>query len=220
MDKLGRLLNLDIGKVTESILGEPYDSNPDTLDLYFYLCKKYSEAKRGLLLANNDSTYESSIERYIDILKDLNFIEIFEGYFINKNEEEILQVHFNYELGILLVFDSFNGLLNSSKYYFNWIPNATFPSYINLFDEPTILKDGKDKWLFYGGNDCREAIKYKINILKEEGKFLKPWKVSPKHFNLVTFTKKEQGSKEHLTKQRLNRLPEEARKIINICIEE
>jgi len=69
--------------------------------------------------------------------------------------------------------------------------------------------------IWSGDHDCREALKFNINNLIENGTFIKKWKNQPFLWLLHYMDHKEDGyDHEAITKERISRLPEDVQQII------
>lgn len=75
-----------------------------------------------------------------------------------------------------------------------------------------------DKDLYYiwcGDHDCREALKFNINRMVENGTFLKKWKKKPFMWLLHHMDSKQEGySYEEINEQRIKMLPEDVQELI------
>lgn len=79
------------------------------------------------------------------------------------------------------------------------------------------IKDNNLKTIWVGDHDCREAIKNNINLMAQNGTFLKKWKKQPFLYLLHhRDTKIENYSYKEINQKRLNRLPDYVKECILI----
>jgi len=138
-----------------------------------------SKRKQEMLEGLNDTTLNMKTEDYIICIQSIGFKRVLEIPFhtlhCGKERDDTFYL-FWHDDGLLLRMDTFSGNRNTADIYFNYSPN-----------DQTRLWDGIDgcsggfsgeegKYFFVGSIDAREALKYKLQKIRAQGKFLNPWK--------------------------------------------
>lgn len=131
LEAVDKLLKFDGLSIAEKITNTDYKSNEDTVWLGMALQMSNNEKLKTLLNANDDTFFSNTVSDYIRKITSIGFKEIYTEDFIytpdygDKNpQQEKMYCFFQYELGILLSFDTFDGeRVNSGKFYYNWSPN-------------------------------------------------------------------------------------------------
>lgn len=183
--------------------------------------------ERAIEIAMNHNCV-STEQDYLRIVESIGFKSILIEPFINEDGiEERLHIMWNENHSILLVFDTYTWgddgswakagesvpppSINGGHFYYNWIPNADCKTHC------TSSGGYVDDHVWSGDHDCREAIKFNIGRLLENGRFVKEWKEAPFLWLLHYMdTKKEGYDYKKINKERLSKLPEQVLKAMNI----
>ena len=203
------LFNYDPLDEAESLTGKSYKDDKETMGLGFLLMQASKHVKELKLKETNDTTLTNEISNYIKIIEDFGFNKVYEEIFVIENREE--KQYMYWVDGILLVFDTHYGYINGSSFYYNWVPNKD-TEYYKYISSGGFAKDNKT-WL--GNHDGREAIKYKINQLKCNGKILKVW--NEQMFLWLCHygdTKNEEYDHKGIILDKIKRLPKEIQQAI------
>lgn len=167
-EELNKALNYDGLAEAERITGKSYKEDYITKFTGFDLHVRNVEAKRRMLESRKDSHYGTTLEEYTHIIQDLGFVLALVVPFQKEEKKETYQIWWQVE-GILLSFDTFCGdKVNGGNYYYNWQPN--------IKEYTDILSSGSwNNGIWIGSHDCREAIRFNIERLQQNGKFICPW---------------------------------------------
>jgi len=177
--------------------------------IFGYMHGLHSHLRYSILKLNDDTILKEDTNNYLKIAKDLGFEIALEFPYYGYNGDDItheyLYVLWHNDYGILLKFYTLQmltdvgvtkSIVQAGTLYYNYCPNNN--QYI-----PDVMGDGyfKDRtWI--GNNDCREALRLKMKLLKENGKFVVPWIKKPE-VNLCHFGENNKVS-DKATKERLN----------------
>lgn len=125
------ILSIDPLSEAEKITGKSYKEDKLTEGLGFLNHLQHGGRKRQLLESIGDTTFGSKIADYERVVKAGDFKLIYQESFLdnqygNEEREESLYVFYQYELGIVLTFDTYwnRTTINSGKFYYNWSPNV------------------------------------------------------------------------------------------------
>ncbi len=183
-------LNTDGLAEAEQITGKTYKESAETSALGFLLHRKNLDKKNKLLELLQDTGFTNELSDYLSILEKEGFKEIYSADFVcpghDLNEKHF--IFFNYEFGILLNFDTYDSSrVNGGHFYYNWKPkerlnwrdiNCTKSGGFHSITEDKNSKNLQD-FIWAGDHDCREALRFNIRQLKEQGNFVTPWKFKP-----------------------------------------
>lgn len=195
--QLTDLLKRDPIEIAEKIREESgYKADFDALALLLQMGK--SQQVNAALEQRDDTKLTNKLDRYIRIIKELGFVEVLNVPFTGSGwgDEATVQEYqkfFAHADGMLLIFDTFNGDgVNSAKVYYAHKPNdyradrdayssGGFDTISGVWPESRHDRNPDDMYWF-GDHDAREALRYKIQGLREAGQFLNPWP-TPKRGN-------------------------------------
>lgn len=210
-DTIGNLLKFDpVDFVEKNFDGEGVDR------LALGLAMGKGAAVQDLMKELEDSYNSMSVEDYLRVVQMEGFEPIFTHHFANSKGDgmETMYIMYKKSDGILLVFDTYYGNVNGGNFYYNWIPkDDSCLKYTSSYSSIDI-----DGFLLIAGyHDCREAIRFKIRMLKEHGEFLQNWVKRPFLWLLCHGDKDEDGKclpHEEINEKRISVLPEGIRKAI------
>lgn len=206
---LDELLRFDSLDRAEKITGKSYKEDEGTTLVGILLMQENTRAKESILKAQDDSTFSNELGRYKRIIAEEGFKNVLEVDFQGYDCLEKFFVYWHDD-GILLTFDTYGGKsVNGGKFKYNWKPNegADF----SVLSSHGGYVDG----VIAGDHDCREAIRYHIRRLREEGTFLNPWVKQPFLWLLhYQDTKVENYDYKAITAYRIAQLPEHVKKAI------
>jgi hypothetical protein len=219
------LLNFDALDTAEKITGKSYKTDKDTELLGLALLMGHKEEKKSRLAESCDTYFSQSLENYLSIVNELGFKLAYTEKIIpkTKDDKEDTYYIFYHPEGIILSFDSYwgNKSINGGNFYYNWRPN-------NIKNRSRLTSSGSfarydtenNDYIWSGYHDCREALRYNINRLREHGSFVTPWldcpilwfshygdKVSSDDFN------KRSEMYKTLSKLRMEAFPQEVKDI-------
>jgi hypothetical protein len=172
-EQITKALQTDGLAEAEKLTGKSYKDDKTTEALGMMMLMQNNADKDALLELSGDTTFSNKVDRYLRICESLGFKEVLVLPFMDKMSNRQQHQYVLFKPGVLLVFDTFfEDSVNSSHFYYNWIPK------IKIEDCYRLLSSGswKDKETWVGYHDGREALKYHIRQLEEHGKFLYPWK--------------------------------------------
>lgn len=142
------------------------------------------------LRAQDDTGHSNTVENYLRIVQDLGFEVVYQEPFTGKDwkdgeprYQEQLYLLACVREGLLLRFDTFGGgHVNSAALYFNWCRTDQAQSYTTPRPVPfsggyARLEDGRR--VCAGHIDAREALRYHLGLLREQGTFVTPWAEVP-----------------------------------------
>jgi hypothetical protein len=213
---LETLLRFDSLSRAEEITGKDSHSDENTMWTGLILMQANAKAKEAVLTAQNDSVFMNRLDRYFDVIAAEGFYKIFEMDIAETPGKFFVFWH---DDGILLKFDTYNAThVNSGKFYYNWKPNSDFDR--NVLSSHAGYNRGE---VIIGDHDCREAIRFHIRRLREEGRFVSPWEKRPSVFWMLHYKDYKDvlykwGEKpspyDLITAERVAMFPEHVRKAI------
>lgn len=179
MNELSQLLEYDSLNEAEKVTGKSYKEDNATGFLGMMLAIQNGEVKNAALKAQGDSTLLNTLSDYLTIIKAEGFEVVLTipfqraGY---KETDPLIDekwyVAFHKADSILLVFETYRGKsINGGNFYYNWKSNDPSLGGWNRILSTCYFKDG----VAIGSHDCREAIRYHIKQLRDNGTFLKQW---------------------------------------------
>jgi hypothetical protein len=214
-DKIGPRLRFDGLAEAERVTGTSYKESRGTQLLGMALHIAGNERKSAALRAAGDSCFGTTIEEYHQIIKRLGFLQVLNIPFTCRENTEAFQIWWHDTDAILLAFDTYGGKsVNGGKFYYNVkLPFASCEirssGHFLEFDEKA--KEG----IWSGDHDCREAIRYHVERLREEGDFVNPWKERPFIWLLHHGDTKVEGyDYKAINSERIAMLPENVRTAI------
>ena len=102
--------------------------------------------------------------------------------------------------------------VNSGHIYYNWAPNLTDKEWFNYTSSGKLHKD---KDVYIGSHDAREALRYHITMLREHGTFINPWIERPFLWLLHYADTKGEYDYEAINKARIDCLPDYVKQAIS-----
>lgn len=204
--ELEQLLSFDALDVSEKLIG---GNNGLSEAFGFALNLNVSQIKNKVLTEMEDTPFCCPMKYYLKVVKDLGFEMVLDIPFESDGMQEHFYILWNN--GMLLTCDTYNSVdRNSAKIYFNYIPeNGEFP-YRSSGGFSSVKKE-----VCHVCIDAREAIKFQITMLKEEGKILEKWVETPFLWLLHHGdTKDKSYDFNKINQERINMLPEEIRNAI------
>lgn len=204
---IANLLKFDGIDAAEKITGKSYKESEATKLLGVGLHIEHSKFVNAALDATGDSKFSNELIDYQKIILSIGFELALEIPFnacsyMSKSRDEKLFVYVNREKGILLTFDTFEGVhVNSGDFYYCWKP--TMPSdklhrvtssggfesekNPNWRRDPEFIGKKPDDFFWFGHHDCRQAIKHHISELEANGNFMPQWPSTLKKESMRTF---------------------------------
>lgn len=192
----------------ERLTDKSYKDDAATEELGFMLSIAANQNLNRALVEADDTTYSDDLERYLRIVKEEGFKEVlcipFEG---NLFKEESLKEKFFifwHEDGLLLSFETYREIrVNSGHVYFNWLGNDKYWPGVGCSGGCT----KEEPHVFIGDFDARVALRYNLNKMRQEGKFLSSWVERPWLWLLNYMDTKGEYDHEAITNSRLAMLP-------------
>ena len=133
--------------------------------------------KRETLESLGDTHYSIKFAKAAEIVEAYGFHQVGSVPFIDPSQyekkDQELRLYWHPELYALLVMETYGTSLNSGQVYFNWTPNDSDCGVLGGCSY-SYRKDG----VFPVHYDIRSALIYKLNQLRENGKFVK-WSETP-----------------------------------------
>lgn len=218
-DDLDRLMRFDPLDTAERITGREGDA---AMGLGMLLAWAHGDAKRWMLEQRDDTQLTNRVDRYLRICADLGFEHVLELPFTGRSwsGEEPPQEHLHilaHRDGMLLKFDTFGTRdVNGASVYYNWRPRdlsvgwdcTSSGSYHELDRE-------NNTGIWAGDHDAREALRRKIQRLRDNGEFLPRWRHRPFLWLLHHMdTKASDYDHEAINQERIALLPAWVREMI------
>lgn len=191
-EDLGKLLEADPLATAEAfgrLCGLDYD---DVSGLGLMMHISHRMRLNGALLEAGDTTLSNELQCYVDVITSMGFELVLDVPFMSTpwREEPVVQEHqFFYARrdGLLLIFDTYHcNAVNSAKVYYSWKPHPEFDRRAHSVTSSGGYRSNQD-WpehglpddaFWFGDHDGREALRYKIKGLEDNGQFLAPWPAS------------------------------------------
>jgi len=213
------MLAFDPIDTAERIMGRGSD---DATKLGMLLAMDHGRKKLAMLESLDDTTFANTVERYLRITGEMGFEEVLRLPFKGRawddgpapDEAMFILAHRD---GLLLKFDTYQTKdVNGASVYYNWQPNpgvdhwrVTSSGQYFDYDADT----GRGTWA--GDHDAREALRHKIQRLRDNGRFLSRWKQRPFMWLLHHMDTKEEGyDHDAINAERIGRLPDWVRTMI------
>lgn len=184
-NEFDNMLNLDPLLEAEKITGQSYKDDEETLSLGMLLHMAKSKQVREELSLRNDTHFRVSWDEALAIYEDLGFVEVFSEEFVDKgfykdepDKTEVFKVF--WRNGFLLTAESYSKqtTLNSSKIYYNWIPNDEKKAH-HYTSSGSYSKNSEDVLVWAGDHDAREGLRNIISNLESNGEILDQWQFVP-----------------------------------------
>lgn len=210
--KLEKLLKYDGLAEAEKDTGSSYKESPFTREMGLQNHLEHVVKKEEALLAADDTILNNDLGRYLEIAEDIGFRPVLEVPFVGhpvgseKTYKERLFVL--WRDGILLVFDTYlEERVNGGNFYYNWAPKDIKEAFHYT---STGGYDQRDPWIWSGHHDCREALRFHIRRLEENGQILPVWEKQPFMWLLHYMDRKTKDyDYQAINKARISKLPKE-----------
>ena len=163
----------------EKTTGQRWNDNPAVTALGMLNHMEIAKQRDELLMLTDDSTFSNTLERYLDVIGKEGFEQVLCVPFAGRQTSENLFIYWHPRDGILLRFDTYGGdHINGGHFYYNiWLDPKAYNARSSgqFVTEPR--DDGKRLWV--GDHDCREAIRFNIQTLRNHGEFIPKWQKRP-----------------------------------------
>lgn len=212
-----KLLSYDALAEAEKDTGSSYKESEFTQHIGFLNHLEHVQKKEEALVEADDTVFSNKLSRYLRIVKDIGFDLALEFPFVGRpsGSESVYdeRMFVFWRDGILLVFDTYlEDSVNGGKFYYNWIPNDYKEGYKYTSSGGYY---GEDPMFWAGDHDCREALRFHIRRLDENGKILPVWEKRPFLWLLNYMdTKDDKYDYEKINRDRIAMLPKEIQKAI------
>jgi hypothetical protein len=180
-EQLDKLLAFDPLAAAEKVTGvDHYSESDETMGLGVLLAQGHNRAKDRALLERGDTTFSSSLARYVAVIEGAGFERVLElpfaGQSLGETRDETLNI-FAHRDGLLLKFDTYGGTsVNGGKVWYNWRPSdPENPRRFDVTSSGHMRRDG----VWVGDHDCREALLYNLGRMRSLGDFVNPWAERP-----------------------------------------
>jgi len=178
-EDVDELLEFDPLDTAEKITGESCHTDKGTVGLGMLFAMKHNQHKSEVLEARGDTVFSMPLDKYLDIVKDLGFVQVMDVPFQTEHDGKMITEHLlaYWRKGLLLMFDTYGGdHINGGHLYFNWAPTNQKE---HVPSSGGCTKDAKGDKVIYGDFDCREALVHHIKFLEARGQILDPWVKQP-----------------------------------------
>lgn len=209
-DAIAEALAFDPLDTAERLTGRDYKTDEGTTLLGIALASEHGRRKQELLADSDDTHFGLKREQWEACIERAGFrlvlVEDIDG---TKDKFRIY-----WRDGLLLRTDSYfdDTSVNSAEVYFVWrgsrkdmAPCSNRPHEVN------------GEWIYSGGKDAREGIKYFLSAMADKGEFLNPWPVQPWLWLLSYKDPKTPGyDYKAICDARIARLPDDVRSAITV----
>lgn len=197
------ILRYDALQEAEAVTGKSYKDDKGTAALGLFLHVEHAEKKAAILRSMGDSLLRNTLKDYQQILQAIGLEKALEMpfagrvYNLEEAPEEKFFVYACRRRGLVLYFDTHLGdVVNSSTLHYCWVRPGDYPlktSSYHLYTSSGIFRSlggsgrvsfdeenptPEDQVYWEGYHDGREAIRYKISRLENNGVLLPVW---PEH---------------------------------------
>lgn len=214
-DEIAASLNFDPLAAAEQITGRSYKEDDGVGFLGMTLMANRSKALDAMLAG--DTRYGMKMDAMREIAKSDGYRQVLVvplvGTRSGEGLPESLEVWFDDRRGILLVFSSYMTTgLNEASVYYNWKPTS------ERWRELT-SSGGLQKGVWCGDHDARDAMRFNMRRLEQNGEFVTPWVHRP-YLSLMSYpdwtedAKTDLSSVSRIRDERLAMLPEDVRAAI------
>jgi hypothetical protein len=177
--RIKRAIEFDPINYVEKIEGGAVGENGRTTARALATHLSHSKEKEEILKSEGDTTLSMETEAYKEKVEEIGFEKIISEPF-ESPLSDVEETAFVYWLdGMLLFWDTFDGVRNSASIYSSAIVSENRDTYLPRKFGGSFQKiDGDVIWA--GKFDAREAIKYKVSRLLEwSEQVLSQWRVHP-----------------------------------------
>lgn len=208
MKELKQLLDFDPIATAENMLGGKGSDHAAMLGMG--LMAENNKAKNLALQEKNDTYSSLNAEDVFGVYGSLGFSELVNGEVQGTDDTW----HIFWNKGILLFCETYwgGGSMNSAKIFFNYKgPREAMYKCSNGFAGEV---DGAEVW--QGSYDCREGLRFALEMMQREGEFLGEWIKAPFLWLLNYKDTKEDGyDYKAINAERIALLPKEVQNAIN-----
>ncbi len=180
-----KMLNFDSLAEAEKATGESYKKDEHTQHFGFLLHLGKTATVKAVLEEDDDTTFATKVVDYLRIAKELGFEIVLEHDFIIPEElkksydDGKIDRHYimwHPEYSVLLNFDTYGGneTVNGGNFYYAWKPKN-----MKNWHDYTSSGGFKPGDIWVGSHDCREALRFNFEELRDNGQFLKQWTEQP-----------------------------------------
>lgn len=211
-DILKEALRFDALDFAKRVTGERVDERGQAFSLGFVLMQQNAAVKESLLTERGDTTFTNMLDRYISIVEAYGFQLVLEDSFTGRDDRAERFFIFAHPDGLLLAFDTFEtDHVNGGKVYYNWKPSSREAMF--QFTSSGSMARLHDVWV--GDHDAREALIFKMDQLRANGSFVKPWVERPFLWLLHYMDPKvNKYDYREINEERISRLPAWVREFI------
>lgn len=224
-EKLDELLHYDALNEAQKMTGGDYrDEKSLAHHLGFMNFGENNSKKEEALQALDDTTFHTSVERYLRIAGEIGFEVVLKLPFGGRGKSQET-FYVLWRKGILLSFDTSGGdHVNGGSFWYNWMPAPGLDKAWRYTSSGHFAKHGESR-LWAGHHDCREALRHHISQLEQHGKILEIWE-EPGYLSLIHHGDEKKletierrydlDVSARITRDRVAMLPEHVRKAILI----
>jgi hypothetical protein len=158
---------------------------------------------------SGDTVLCNELSSYIKVLSEEGFREVLQLPFIGWNgQHESFSIYFHDRDGILLSLYTLGGdRVHGGSFFFNWRPNYNSRSEIDSLYPMANWTVKGDRKIFLGCVDSRENLRWKLQELRQNGVFIKPWPKRP--WLWLLHSEDERSNFREINDERIALLPEE-----------
>lgn len=179
-DEIRKVLQYDGIADAEEMIGASYKESVFTESMGVLNVMENNAKKNSMLRALGDTVYGDDVERYLSIAHAIGFEDVLQVPFVGHGRFDQPVAETLYVLwrgGILLKFDTSQGSrVNGGNFYYNWEPKNT-DEFHQFISSGTFV--GRDRKVWAGDHDCREALAFHVRELEEHGRILPVWVKRP-----------------------------------------
>lgn len=130
---------------------------------------------QAILSEAGDSYFGQGWADFVRLVDSLDFALLrYQDYYYNGIAQQRLWIH---PRGVLLLADSYQGMVNSAKLWGCWQPHpGMHPEDLPPGITPSLM----DRPYWYGSMDVKEGIRTRWDTMNSSGVFIQPWPVSLK----------------------------------------
>lgn len=221
--ELKDILEFDPIDDAERKTGQSYKTSKFTAALGFISHLEHTANKHTVLAQLDDTSMATPLPDYLRIVKEIGFETVYHESFLYKKYGHTDEQYIMWRNGVLLSFDTWHGnKVNGGNFYYNWRYNVE-----KYWEYTSSGHIHKTENVYVGHHDCREAIRFHIRKLEENGSFLpvwietvRPWlinyndshKVEELYGDNWTLRMKEY---DRINKEKIERLPKNIQEAIN-----
>lgn len=198
---LDEVLRFDPLAAAEELTGHRVGDNPVATAFGFSLVQAHARTKENMLLNRDDTLLSNDLDRYLRIIEANGFeklVEIpFEADDHRGGKTGEIEFFYAHRDGLLLHFCTHDGThMNGGNVYYNWRHADEESRRYDLTSSGGYVDEGQPEGerltLWAGDHDCREALIYKMDRLRQHGAFVTPWIKRP-HIWLVNHAEAKHG---------------------------